>query len=145
MTRVGLIAALLLGALFGACNCDPPPPDAGPSEAGRVVAVVDGDAVEVRLESLGAPLRTLQVDVSIAGANATSAEPAGDVAHDLIDAALDGPRSELTLVVADVRRVLLTEGAVARLQLDGPGTVELDHALAVDDDGARVELQTEVR
>jgi len=143
--RLLLTLGLLSSLPFASCTCDPPAVDAGPTGAGRVVAVQSGDSVEIRLEGLASPLRTLQVDIAVSGAQAIAAESAGEQSHDLIDAALQSPRDELTLVIADTRRLLLTSGAVARVQLDASGTVELSHAVAVDDDGARVELEVEVR
>jgi hypothetical protein len=140
------LCSLLLGVAGGGCLCgDAPPADAGPTGAGVLIATVDGDTVTLRLESLAAPLRTLQVDVAVEGAQATALEPAGDRAHDVLDAALESPRADLTVVIADTRRLLLAGGEVALLRLDGSGTVVLENALAVDDDGQRVELRVDVR
>lgn len=142
-----LLLALLpvLGA--GACGpCTPGPTDAGTDAAGTVQArVLDDGSVEVRLDNLRASLRTLQVDVSLTGTAATAVEPAGPVSHDLLEAGLSSPRASFTLVVADTRRVPLTDGAVARLVTGAaPGQVTLAAAQAVDADGQHVLLDTEV-
>lgn len=137
-----LSLSLALVGAFG-CTCTPPSGDAGVPDGGRVVARAVEGGVEIVLEDLVTPLRTLQVDVALTGGEATDAVPAGPVSFDLIEAGLDdGPRSELTLVVADTRRLPLASGAVARLVTGAGVTATLSNARAVDDDGERRTLTT---
>jgi hypothetical protein len=139
---VRLLLALALVGAFG-CTCTTPTGDAGVTDGGRVIARAVEGGVEIVLEDLETPLRTLQVDVVLSGGDATDVVPAGPVAFNLLEAALDdGPRGDLTLVVADTRRLPLPNGPVARL-VTGPGvTATLSNALAVDDDGGRRTLAT---
>lgn len=138
--RLGL--ALVLVAAFG-CDCTTPSGDAGVGDGGRVLArPAEGGGVEILLADLDTPLRTLQVDVRLDGAEATDVVPAGPVAFNVLEAALDAPRAQLTLVVADTRRLPLGEGPVARLVTTGDASVTLSNALAIDDDGERRTLAT---
>jgi hypothetical protein len=100
--------------------------------------------LEVRLVDLARPLRAMSMEVTLGGALATSVEAAGEVRHDVIEAALDGPRSGFTLVVSDSRRLPLTDGAIARIATDGPAsTITLESIEAIDVDGNRVTLEVE--
>lgn len=140
LLRLGL--ALALVGAFG-CTCTPPQGDAGAPDGGRVFTRAVEGGIEIVLEDLDTPLRTLQVDVALSGGEASDVVAAGPVAFNLLEAALDeGPRSELTLVVADTRRLLLPNGPVARLVTGADVTATLSNALAVDDDGERRTLAT---
>ena len=150
MTTLLLRAAVLaLLALLPACGvCETPSDDAGTPDGAGAIAIrqplADG-TLEVRLTNLAVPLRALQMRVTLGGALATGLEPAGDVRHDIVEGALDGPRSGFTLVVSDSRRLPLTNGAVARIATDGPAsTITLEDIEAIDVDGQRVELEVEV-
>jgi hypothetical protein len=101
---------------------------------------------ELVLSDLERPLRTLSVDVTLGGgATATRAEAAGAVAHDLVEAGLDVPRSAFTVVVADTRRIPLDNGAVARVDVSGAGSVVLAEAKAIDDQGTAVVLSLDTQ
>lgn len=144
------VRSLSLGSLlllsFSACRCGGPGgEDGGPSGAGVVVARAVEGGFELSLEGLDAPLRALQVEVSLRGTRATRLAPAGEVEHDVLEAGLDEPKAELIAVIADTRRLLLTEGAVARIETEGGGEISLGEALAVDDEGRRRALAVEVR
>lgn len=140
-----LAGLLLLLAPF-ACECQPGPGDAGPDGSGGVlVARAVGGGFELSLEDLDAPLRTLQVGVTLTGTRATALSAAGVVAHDVLEAGLDQPKESFTAVVADTRRLLLTEGAIARIDTEGAGQIQLRSALAIDDEGQRAALALEVR
>jgi hypothetical protein len=146
--RVRAAMAVLL-ALLPACDtCGGGTPDAGVSDGAGAVAIRQplGDGtLEVRLVDLERPLRAMSMLVTLGGALATSVEPAGEVRHDVVEAALDAPRSGFTLVVSDSRRLPLTEGAIARIATDGPAsTVTLENIEAIDVDGNRVTLEVEV-
>ncbi len=137
-----LLPALVLVAAYG-CTCAAPTGDGGVPDSGRVLArAAEGGGVEIVLADLTTPLRTLQVDVVLTGAEATGVVAAGPVAFNLLEAALDEPRAQLTLVVADTRRLPLNNGAIARLVTTGDAEVTLSNALAVDDDGERRALAT---
>lgn len=142
MSRTLLRCALLAMLLPAASSCAPNPEDNGSPDLGRVEAVVTEGGVDIRLGSLTTPLRTLQVDVVLAGGAATAVEPAGALTANVLEAGLSSPRSTLTLVVADSRRLPLANGPVARLITDGPVTATLSRAIAVNDDGERVTLLT---
>lgn len=145
---------LLLVLALPACggSCTEGPSDAGPVEAQGVLRViipvggsVEEGSLQVRLAELAAPLRAVQVDMQLSGAQAVEAGPAGQVAHDVIEANLSQPRSTLTLVVSDSRRIPLTDGPIAALETDrAVSEVVLSRALGIDADGQRVELAVEV-
>jgi hypothetical protein len=133
MTRA--LALVVVIALAG-CECVPPvlTPDA---PVARVTAVLrDDGGFDVVLSKLERPVRSLQVDVKLDGALASSVEAVGG--SDLVEAGLDRPKDDFTIVVADTRRLNLPDGAVVRV---GTGldlrAVTLSRALAVDDSGAR--------
>ncbi|MFZ9888923.1 MAG: hypothetical protein ACO3JL_15610 [Myxococcota bacterium] len=136
--RCTLLAALLLVGVA----CTPSPQLGDSEESGRIEAVVNEGGVDIVLASLATPLRTLQVDVDLAGGVATSVLPAGDISVNVLEAGLTSPRSTLTLVVADTRRLPLANGTVARLVTDGGVTATLTRAIAGNDDGERVTLLT---
>jgi hypothetical protein len=140
------LAALLV--LLPACDtCGTGTPDGGVVGGAGAVAIRQplGDGtLEVRLVDLARPLRAMSMEVTLGGALATSVEAAGEVRHDVIEAALDGPRSGFTLVVSDSRRLPLTDGAIARIATDGPAsTITLESIEAIDVDGNRVTLEVE--
>jgi hypothetical protein len=138
-----LVFALLLTGAFG-CHCDNNGgDDAGPLGSGRVFTrAADEGGQELVLADLGTPLRALQIDVRVSGARVTGVQPAGAVSLNLLEAALDEPKSDLTLVLSDVRRLLLNDGPAARLVTDGPGALALSRAIGIDDDGKRIVLET---
>lgn len=141
-SAVRLLLPLTLVAAFG-CTCTPPTGDAGVIDGGRVLArAAEGGGVEIVLADLATPLRTLQVDVVLTGGQATEVVAAGPVAFNVLQAGLDSPRADLTLVVADTRRLPLNNGPVARLVTSGEVQVTLSNAIAVDDDGERRTLAT---
>jgi hypothetical protein len=140
LPRLGLALGLSLLGAFG-CQCEAGGNDAGVTDTGRITTRAVEGGVELVLENLATPLRTLQVDVQVSGAQATALEPAGPVSFNVLEAALEAPRSDLTVVVADTRRLNLNDGVIALLRLDGAGTVTLSRAVAVDDDGTSVELE----
>lgn len=139
---VRLFSLLILVGAFG-CECTPPATDGGVADGGRVFArAVEGGGLEIVLDDLPTPLRTLQVDIALTGGEATDVVSAGAVAFNILEAALDAPRADLTLVVADTRRLPLNNGAIARLVTSGDAEATLTNAFAVDDDGERRTLAT---
>lgn len=134
-----VVAGLLSGCPDGCDPVDPPPADA----VGTIQARAVTGGFELVLVDLEQPLRNIAVDVSIDGAEATRADRAGAFNYNLIEAGLSAPKSVFTVVVADTRRILLENGAVARIDVDGPGRVTLSEGRGVDQTGAAVVLATE--
>lgn len=143
LLSLALLATLLAAGCPDGCIQTPAPPVEG---AGTLTARPVTGGFELVLNDLDRPLRTLSVAVVLgAGATATRVEAAGPVAHDLIEAGLDAPRSAFTVVVADTRRIPLDDGAIARVDVDGAGSVTLTAASAVDDQGASIELTVDAQ
>lgn len=126
----------LVAAAFAACTCEGPPPPPPDENVGRITAVAVEGGFELRLSDLERPVRSLQVDVTLEGARATAAETVGG--SDVLEAGLDAPKDDFTVVVGDTRRLNLPASAVARVTTDAaPSAITLSRALAVDDAGAR--------
>ncbi len=139
MTRATMttIRALAVGLLLSACGCscgEPPPPPPGEAVGQLSANPVDG-GFELVLSGLERPVRSLQVDVRLSGAQATGATAAGG--SDVLEAGLAAPKNDFTVVVADTRRLNLPSGAVARVDTDAAASeIVLSRAFAVDDTGA---------
>jgi hypothetical protein len=142
MLRALFVVVAALSTTAG-CSCDPPPPDVPLRAAGSIEVAVSGTTATVTLSSLDAPLRTLQVDVAVDGGKATSATGIGP--WNIVEAGLaaspanpaGGPKDRFTLVVADTRRLPISDGALARLVVDDGAKVTLLNALAVDANGTQ--------
>lgn len=141
-TRSRLFFALVcLAVPFAGCECVTPPPPNPDAPVARLTAVLrDEGGFDLVLSNLERPVRSLQVDVKLEGALAsdvTALAGAGGTPADIVEAALDTPKDDFTVVIADTRRLNLPSGAVARV---GTGLdlqrVTLSRALAVDDSGA---------
>ncbi len=146
--RLSTFTFLLSSVLFAAGCPDgcTPPPDPPVEGAGTLTARPVTGGFELVLADLDRPLRTLSVEVTLGGgASATRAESAGAVAHDLVEAGLQTSRSSFTVVVADTRRIALDDGAIARVDVDGSGSVTLSQAAAVDDQGDLVQLTVDAQ
>ncbi|MBI1947958.1 MAG: hypothetical protein HYS27_19870 [Deltaproteobacteria bacterium] len=132
-----LLLAALASSLSLAMNCtcgEPPGPNPGDAVGQLSAYPVDG-GFELVLSGLERPVRSLQVDVALAGAQATGASALGG--SDVLEAGLATPKNDFTVVVADTRRLNLQSGAVVRVDTDAaPSTIELSRAFAVDDTGA---------
>lgn len=130
------ITALLAVVALSSCQCVPAPPPKKDAPVARVSAVLrDGGGFDIVLASLKRPVRSLQVDVKLDGALASSVEALGG--SDVVEAGLDAPKDDFTIVVADTRHLSLPAGAVARIATGlGLRAVTLTGALAVDDSGA---------
>lgn len=138
------LCALTLQMMAAACA--PAPTEEDANRHGRVVAVVDGTEVSFRLEETKRPLRTLQVAVVLDGTRGASIAAAEGRSYDVVEAGLnDEPADSFQIVVADTRRLPLTDGELALLRLQENGSLTLGEAFAVTDEGERVTLQTEVR
>lgn len=136
------LSALLVAftAVAGAgCPGDTEPKAPEEEVVGRIRAdVVEGGVVLV-VDGLARPIRSLQVDVKLDGANGLLARALNG--NDVLEAGLEAPRDDFTVVVSDTRRVPLVPGAVVQVDTDrGPTGVTLSRALAVDTEGARVAL-----
>jgi hypothetical protein len=137
------LSLLSLGALcaslaVSSCTCEGPGNGPVDGALGSVSAVPASGGFEIRVTGLEASrrVRSLQVDVKIDGASATNATAVGG--NDILEAGLDAPKSDFTVVVADTRRLNLPLGAVVRVATDvPPSTITLSKALAIDDTGAR--------
>jgi hypothetical protein len=142
MTRHILLGLALVATAFGGCTCIEPTPQNPDAPVARVTAVLLEDGgFDLVLSNLERPVRSLQVDVKLDGARATTVTAlagAGASAADVVEADLpvDG-KDDFTVVIADTRRLNLPAGPVARV---GTGLelqkVTLSRALAVDDSGA---------
>ena len=133
-TTARLALALACVSLCG-CECAPPPPSADAPVAQLSAVLLQDGGFELVLSSLQRPVRSLQVDVKLEGALATSVVALGGT--DLVEAGLGAPKDDFTLVVTDTRRLNLPAGAVARISAGVElSTVTLSRALAVDDSGA---------
>lgn len=134
--RRAVATALLAGgpALVG-CNCEGPPPPSPETSVGRINAVPAEDGFDLVVTS-DAPLRTLQVDVKLAGARATAARALGP--SDVLESGLAAPREDFTLVLSDTRKLNLPVGSVAHVTTDAPpASITLSRAIVVDATGAR--------
>jgi hypothetical protein len=132
---------LLLSVLgAGACQCGTPPPPPSSSTIGQLTAKKIEGGFELDLANLDRPVRALQVDVKLAGGvHATKAEAIGG--SDVLEAGLDQPKDDFTVVVSDTRRLNVPEGGVVKVTTDkAPSTITLSRALAVDDGGARRQI-----
>lgn len=130
------LSLFLVVIAFAGCPCGAPPPPPPDSSVGRVAAVAVDGGFEIRLSDLERPVRSLQVDVKLEGAQATAAEAAGG--SDIVEAGLAAPKDDFTVVVGDTRRLNLPGGAVVKVTTDAaPSSITLSRALAVDDEGAR--------
>ena len=136
-------AACLCIATGFISGCHPSPEDGEP--LGTIVAIAGDGELTILLSGLARPLRAVQIDVALAAGTATAAESASDIPHDVVEAALEEPRGSFTLVVADTRRLPLTNGPVARITTAGAGAPTLARARVVDDDGKPGTLTTLVR
>ena len=132
LARVLLVGAL---SLAWSCTCgEVPPPDPG-APVGQVSANPVAGGFEIVLSGLERPVRSLQIDVKLSGAQATAASALGQ--FDVFEAGLGAPKNDFTVVLSDTRRLNLPSGAVARVDTDAvPSEIALSHALAVDDLGA---------
>lgn len=132
LIRVLFVAALLS---LSACTCgEPPPPDPGAAVGQLSANPVEG-GFELVLSDLERPVRSLQVDVKLNGANATAASNLGG--SDVLEAGLAAPKNDFTVVVSDTRRLNLRTGALVRVDTDAaPAEIALTRALAIDDSGA---------
>lgn len=128
------LAAGLLVSAWG-CSCgEPPPPPPGDAVGQLSANTVDG-GFELVLSGLERPVRSLQVDVRLSGAQATSASAIGG--SDVLEAGLAAPKNDFTVVLADTRRLNLPSGSVALVETDAaPSEIALTRAFAVDDTGA---------
>lgn len=132
--------ALLASLSFGGCECTPPvdPPVVVPA-VGTISVVVDGATATLSVSGLQRSLRSVQVDVDVAGGRATAIDPRAG--HDLVEGGLlpadGGPRERFTAVIADTRRLPINNGAIARITIDAGATVTLKNALAIDEVGDR--------
>lgn len=145
-TRVWQSALCVLALQLTLVACAPANPQDDVSGHGKIIAVVDGSDVLFRLEDTRRPLRTLQVAVALEGTRGESIVAAEGRPYDVIEAGLNvEPSDSFQVVVADTRRLPLTDGELAALRLQSAGTVRLGEAFAVTDEGERVSLQTEVR
>ena len=139
MTRATVLVQrlLILGGLLAASSCtcgEAPPPDQGAPVGQVSVEPVEG-GFQIVLSGLERPVRSLQVDVKLTGAQATAASAIGG--SDVLEAGLSAPKNDLTVVVSDTRRLNLPSGAVARVDTDAaPSAITLSRARAVDDLGA---------
>lgn len=141
--RRALLAASLIAFAASSCECPGPPPQAGDPVGGVATRAVEG-GFEIVLEDLKQPVRAVQVDVDLGAVRATSIRAAGAVAHDVVEAGLDAPKSSFTAVVSDTRRLPLGDGAIAFVETDGAASPRLSSAVAVDDDGDRRTLSVVV-
>jgi hypothetical protein len=138
------VAALLVPVALGACTCAPPEEKKPLPAVGTLRANIVDDGVELSLETGDSRVRTLQVKVALTSATASDVVSIGDI--DLVEDGIDEPKDTFTVVVADTRRVLIHEGAFARVVLaDGaPTAVSLSGAIAVDDQGRKRTLKVVV-
>ena len=139
VAKAALVMAALVSASGSGCQCGTAPPPNKPASVGQLSAVnVDG-GFELRLTNLERPVRELQVDVKLAGASAHSAAASGG--SDVLEAGLDAPKSDFTVVVGDTRRLNLPDGAVVKVTTDhAPSSIALSRALAVDDTGKKRDI-----
>lgn len=137
MTRVTVLLLATYGVLSATwgCSCGAPPPPDADAAVGQVSAnPVDG-GFELVLSGLERPVRSLQVDVKLTGAQATAASALGG--SDVLESGLAAPKNDFTVVLADTRRLNLPSGAVVRVDTDAaPSEIALSRAFAVDDTGA---------
>ena len=130
--RVVLAGALL--SLSG-CTCGELPQPDPDAAVGQLSANPVEGGFELVLSDLERPVRSLQVDVKLNGANATGATNLGG--SDVLEAGLAAPKNDFTVVVSDTRRLNLPTGALVRVDTDAaPGEIVLTRALAIDDSGA---------
>jgi hypothetical protein len=138
---VGLVVAALL--LQSCTSCEQIDPEPDTPAIGRIDASVDGTTATLTVSGVAGSLRSVQVDVAVAGGTAQSVASVG---HDLVEAGLGadqgGPKSSFTVVVADTRRLPVNNGAVARLTVDAGASLTLSNAIVVDSSGARHTLST---
>ena len=133
---VPVTGALALLLLVSACQCGAPPPPP-PPPGGQLVAVVTDGGFDLQLRNVDQPMRELQVDVKLAGAHASAATSSADV----VEAGLDAPKDDFTVVVADTRRLNLPSAPVVHVVTDAaPTKITLARAIAVDAAGKKREL-----
>ncbi len=134
--------ALIMTALSG-CSCDPPPDDPPAPQPGTISVNVNGDTATISISDLPRALRALQVDVAVSGGQASAVSAPGG--HDLVEAGLDaedgGAKAQFTVVVADTRRLPINNGAVARLSVDSGAQVTLRNPVAIDENGAQLQMR----
>ena len=140
LCSVRLIAALCAGLVAG-CDCAPPTDDGGTSPAGTVTVAEVGTGFDIGLDDLERPMRSFQVHIRLSDTKAVRATPVGDVPRDIVEAGLGSPENEFTLVVADTRLLLMDEASWARIETEGPGSIQLSKALGIDADGTKVQLK----
>ena len=138
LIRFGLALGVTTTAMLGSCSCDPPPDEPPPvAPVGSVRVDVVGGGATLVLVGLEQPLRAFEVDVVVGGGTATAFTAIAD--HDVVEAALrpedGGPRGRFTVVVADTRRLPITNGPLGVLSIDNGATVALSGAIAVDQAG----------
>ncbi len=130
------IALLLSVVMLSSCTCGPVDEPPNENAFGFIRVNVSNDTATLTLSQLRRPLRSLQVDVDVSGGRASAFSATG--AHNLVEAGLDdGPKAQLTAVVADTRRLPIFDGAFARITVDAGADVTLRNAVAVDDTGAK--------
>jgi hypothetical protein len=139
-----LLAALMLCSLAACGGCPPSGADAGPDGPfGQVRARAVTGGFDVELVSLERPVRAVQIEILLDGANATAAAASGTLLHDLVEGGLDAPKATFVLVVGDTRGILLDEGVIARVSTTGPGSVTFGAMTAVDETGAKQTLTSD--
>ena len=143
MSRLMLCAALL-SLLSGCPSCEAVDDPPAQTPAGALSVVVSGETATLIVSGVAGSLRAVQVDVVVAGGQASAVDGLG---HDLVEAGLaaenGGPKSSFTVVVADTRRLPVNNGGVARLTIDDGATVTLSNAFAIDAAGAKRALTTD--
>lgn len=142
--RAMLLCAALLSLLSGCTSCETVDPPVETPAAGALSLVVNGATATLNLSGVAGSLRSLQVDVAVAGGQASAVDGLG---HDLVEAGLaaenGGPKSSFTVVVADTRRLPVNNGGVARLTIDDGATIILSNAFAIDAAGNKRALTTD--
>lgn len=145
-----LVSCLAL-LLVAGCSCEGGPGDPGDvSAGGELWGAQSADVLSLSLASTQAPLRVVQLEVELQGARALDVVPRMERPWRLIEAGLDaGDRARFTLVLADERRLLVSDGPVADIRVERAGdddwTATLHAARGINDEGKPVELVAGMR
>jgi hypothetical protein len=114
-------------------------------DARRKLSMAEKQRLKERFElSLLTTARWNQADVQLVGARGVAIDSMGLIRHDVIKAGLEIPSGDFTVVISDSRRIPLSNGPLARIVVEGRGTVAIRGIRAVTTSGTIADIRAEL-